>query len=229
MKSSKRILSIIIVLLIPVLSMTWFVRHESSGYASIELIAYPLLFGGLSIAVIYFLKRKFLRESPKDFNSGNGTWYSDILWGLLLVATYFILFFAFRATLSNVLSFHPNEELLGLMLDMRQSPLLIAIWFGPVLWIGISLYEELVRVFLLSSIWKEKESTGFVILSILLTSLIFGLAHYSQGSYGIVTIGIKSIIPAFFFYQKRRLMPLVYAHFLYDGIQVAMFLITFQE
>lgn len=228
MKSTKRILTIIIVLLIPIAAMTWFARHDSSGYASIELIGYPLIFGGISIVAIYLLKKRFLKESLKDFNSGNGTWYSDIVWGLLLVASYFVLFFFFRATLSNVLSFHPNEELLGLMLDMRQSPLLIAIWFGPVLWLGIALFEELVRVFLLSSFWKEKESTDFVIFTILLTSLIFGIAHYSQGSYGVITIGIKSIIPAFFFYQKRRMMPLVYAHVLYDGIQVALFLITFQ-
>ncbi|MER3318049.1 MAG: CPBP family intramembrane glutamic endopeptidase [Allomuricauda sp.] len=229
MKTSKRILSIIIVLLIPVLSMLWFTRHESSGYASIELIAYPLIFGGVSIVAIYLLKTRLLKEQLIDFNSGNGSWYTDILWGLLLTATYFILFFAFRATLSNILAFHPNSELLDLMLDMRQSPLLIAIWFGPVLWLGVALYEELVRAFLLTSIWKEKNSLLWITLSILLTSIVFGLAHYSQGPYGIVTIGLKSFIPAFFFYHKRRLMPLVYAHVLYDGLQVAMFLITYQS
>jgi len=209
--------------------MLWFGRHESTGYASIELIAYPLIFGGGSIVAIYFLKRQFLQESLKDFNSGNGTWYSDILWGLILAVGYFVLFFTFRETLSDLLSFNPNQELLGLMLDMRQSPLLIAIWFGPVLWLGIGLYEELVRIFLLASFWKVHESTGYVAFTILLTCLIFGLAHYSQGSYGMVTIGAKSIIPAIFFYKKRRLMPLVYAHVLYDGVQVAMFLITYQN
>ena len=77
MKSFKRIFSIILLLLIPIVSMTWFSRHESTGYASIELIAYPLLFGGISIVVIYLLKRFLLKESLQDFNDDHGTWYTD--------------------------------------------------------------------------------------------------------------------------------------------------------
>lgn len=228
MKSPKRLIAITIVLLIPLLSMIWFSRHESSGYASIELIAYPLLFGGFSILVIGLLKVHFLKEKLRDFNSGNGTWHSDVLWGFSLAAGYFILFFLFQSTLTGVLAFRPNEELLGLMLDMQQSTWLIILWFGPVLWLGVALYEELVRVFLLSTFWKEKESTAFVMISLLFTSLIFGLAHFSQGPYGMVTIGLKSILPALFFYQKRRLMPLILAHVLYDGLQVTAFLLTYQ-
>ena len=64
---------------------------------------------------------------------------------------------------------------------------------------------------------------------ILITSLLMGFGHWSQGPYGIVTITIKSLVACYFFYKKRRLMPLVYAHVLYDGIQVAALLITYPE
>ncbi len=229
MKLWKRILSIIIVLAIPLLSMVWFSRRDSSGFASIELIAYPLIFGGISIVIIFFLKKYFLGESNTDFNEGNSSWYQDILWGILLCLIYFFLFFIFRITLSDVLTFQSNQELLGLMLDMRETPLLIFLWFGPVLWIGIALYEELVRVFLLSTCWKINDKMPFILLSIGMTCLIFGLAHYSQGPYGMVTIGLKSIVPAIYFYNKRRIMPLIYAHVLYDGIQVALLLLTYHS
>lgn len=227
MKLWKRIYSIIIVLAIPLLAMLFFSRHQSSGYVTIELISYPLIFGGATIVIIYFLKKFILEESVKDFNKGLGSWYSDILWGIFLCIIYFSLFYVFRVTLSDILTFQTNRELLGLMLDMRESPLLVILWFGPVLWIGIALFEELVRVFILSTSWKINDKIPSVILSISLTCAIFGLAHYSQGSYGMVTIGLKSIVPAVFFYFKRRVMPLVYAHVLYDGIQVAMLLITY--
>lgn len=150
-------------------------------------------------------------------------------WGLLLTIIYFILFYVERMTLSNVLEFNSNMELLGLMLDMRNNPMLLLIWFGPVLWIGIALYEELIRVFILTSLWKWSDRFLWGIVAIIISVIIIGLAHWSQGSYGVVTIGIKSLVTGYFFFKKKRLMPLVYGHVLYDGIQVAMLLLTYPE
>lgn len=227
MKIIKQLIALTIIVLIPFGMMIWFRSHNSSGFASVELIIYPLLFGGLSIGILYLLKRFYLKEKFTEFNSGKGKWTTDILWGLALTTIYFILFYVERLTLSNILSFNSNMELLGLMLDMRKSPILLVIWFGPVLWIGIALYEELIRVFILSSLWKFSNKQVWSILVIIISALIIGFAHWSQGSYGIVTIGIKSIISGLFFYKYRRLFPLVIAHVLYDGVQVAMLLITY--
>lgn len=194
-----------------------------------ELIRYPLLFGGGSIVIVYLLKRYFLKESLTDFNAGKGNWTTDIAWGLLLTVVYFMLFYVERMTLSRILPFNSNMELLGLMLDMWESPLLLVIWFGPVLWMGIALYEELIRVFLLTSLWKWSELRVWSLLVILLSALIIGLAHWSQGPYGMVTIGIKSLVSGYYFWKKRRLMPLVYAHVLYDGLQVGLLLLTYPD
>lgn len=227
MKTIKQLIALTVIVLIPFGMMIWFRAHDSSGFASIELILYPILFGGSSIGVLYLLKRFFLKETFTEFNSGKGKWSSDILWGFGLTTIYFILFYVERLTLSNILSFNPNMELLGLMLDMRESPILLILWFGPVLWIGIALYEELIRVFILSSLWKISNKQIWSIAVIIISALIIGFAHWSQGSYGVVTIAIKSIISGLFFYKYRRLLPLVIAHVLYDGIQVAMLLITY--
>jgi len=229
MKIIKTLLALTIIVFIPFALMLWFRIHNSSGFASLELILYPLLFGGSSIGIIYLLKRFFLKEHLSDFNPGKGKWTTDILMGLALTAVYFVLFYIERLTLSDLLRFNSNQELLGLMLDMRRSPVLITIWFGPVLWIGIALYEELIRVFLLSSLWKFSNKLLWSLAVIILSAIIMGLAHWSQGSYGIVTIAIKSIISGFFFFKYRRLLPLVIAHVLYDGIQVALLLITYPQ
>ena len=227
MKNLKSLIALTIMVFIPFGMMIWFRSHQSSGFASTELILYPLLFGGGSIIVLYLLKKYFLKEPLSDFNSGKGNWKTDILWGFALVVIYFILFYVERLTLSNLLSFNSNTELLGLMLDMRESPWLLIIWFGPVLWIGIALYEELIRVFILTSLWKFSKNILWTVAVIMIASIIIGLAHWSQGSYGMVTIGIKSMVSGFFFYKYRRLAPLVIAHVLYDGIQVALLLLTY--
>ncbi len=225
----KSFIALSIIVFIPFGLMLWIRNHQSTGFASIELIIYPLLFGGLSIALLVLLKKYFLKEKLTDFNSGPGNWKTDIAWGLSLTLAYFILFYIERLTLANILEFSSNMELLGLMLDMRENPILLFIWFGPVLWIGIALYEELIRVFLLSSLFKWSDHIIWSITVILISAIIIGLAHWSQGSYGMVTIGIKSLVSGYFFFKKRRLMPLVYAHVLYDGIQVAILLLTYPD
>jgi membrane protease YdiL (CAAX protease family) len=52
-------------------------------------------------------------------------------------------------------------------------------------------------------------------------------AHSCQGPYGIVTIAIKSTVTGVFYYKHRRLLPLVLAHALYDGLQLGMLLLTY--
>ncbi|RLD76799.1 MAG: hypothetical protein DRJ07_15705 [Bacteroidetes bacterium] len=229
MKTLKSIIALSVIVLIPFGFMLWFRNHQTTGFATNELIIYPLLFGGSSILLLYLIKKYLLNEELSDFNSGKGSIVKDILWGFLLVVMYFILFYIERATLSNILTFRSNQELLGLMLDMRKSPLLLILWFGPVLWIGIALYEELIRVFMLTSLWKFSNNTLWIISSIFITAIIIGLTHWSQGSYGIVTIAIKSLVSGYFFYKIRRILPLIIAHVLYDGIQVAMLLIIYPQ
>ena len=229
MKIFKSISALIIIVLIPFGLMLWYRAHQSTGFASIELIAYPLLFGGGSVFVLYLLKKYFLKENVSVFNSGKGKLTTDLLWGFGLTIMYFILFYVERATLSNILSFRSNQELLGLMLDMRANPWLLVLWFGPVLWIGIALYEELIRVFILTNLWQFSKSNLWALAVIIISALIIGFAHWSQGSYGIVTIAIKSLVSGYFFYKVRRLLPLVIAHVLYDGIQVALLLLTYPQ
>ena len=226
-RSIRSIIALFIIVFIPFGLMLWIRLHQSSGFASIELIVYPLLFGGLSILILLALKKFYLKEDIEELSNGKGSWYGDIGWGVFLTLIYFFLFYIERMTLMGLLRFESNMELLDLMLDLRESPILLILWFGPVLWIGIALYEELIQVFILTTMWKWMEGKGWVVFVILFASILIGLVHWSQGPYGIVTVAIKSVVACIFFHYKRRLMPLVYAHVLYDGIQVAALLMTY--
>ncbi len=207
--------------------MAWYRVHQSSAFAAIELIVYPLLFGSIGIAAVTLLKRYYLGEPLSDLNRGTGGLATDVLWGLGLALACFALFFLAQATLRDVLEFRSNEELLGLMLDMRAQPWMVVVWFGPVLWVGIALYEELVRAFLLTELWSLSDNKAWLVAVIVAAAILFGLLHWSQGPYGIVTIAIKSTVIGFFYLRIRRVLPLVLAHVLYDGLQVGTFLFTY--
>ncbi len=224
---TKRTLAVLIVAGIPASLMLWYRVREATEFASVELILFPLLFGGLSLGVIYALKRYFLGEKVSQLNAGDGRLLTDVLLGLALTAVYFALFLAARYTLSDILAFTPNRELLGLMLDMRENPLLVVLWFGPVLWIGIALYEEVLRTFILTEMWSLSSRKIWIATAIVMCALLMGLLHWSQGPYGIATIAIKGAVIGAFYYRVRRLFPLVLAHVLYDGIQVGVLLLTY--
>lgn len=226
-QQARRVVALLVVVGLPASLMIWYRAHESTGFASVELIVYPLVFGSLGIAVIWLLKRFYLGESLYSLNSGEGSLVGDIFWGVVLTIVYFVLFFAARYTLSDLLAFTPNRELLGLMLDMRERPWMVVLWFGPVLWIGISLYEELVRAFLLSELWSFSVNKLWISTVVLFAAVVVGTTHWSQGPYGIVTIAIKSIVIGAFYFHRRRLLPLVIAHILYDGLQVGTLLLTY--
>jgi membrane protease YdiL (CAAX protease family) len=223
----RSLIALLLVVFLPFAVMIWIRIQQETGFTVEEMIRYPLLFGGAGILLLLILKRYFLKEPLKDFNAGVGTWITDIGWGFGLALIYFILFYLERATLMNVLEFRSNTELLGVVLDLRENPLRLFLWFGPVLWIGVALYEELIRVFLLDSLWKFSEKMIWIVFSIVLSGALMGLVHWSQGPYGIVTIAIKGMVSGFFFYKVRRLFPLVLAHVLYDGIQVGLLLLTY--
>ena len=66
MNRLKSIIALSIIVFIPFGLMIWIRNHQSTGYASLELITYPLIFGGLSIVVLILIKKYFLGEKLKD-------------------------------------------------------------------------------------------------------------------------------------------------------------------
>ncbi len=231
-KTSRSILAISVAILPINLIMIWYRLTQTENFTTTDMTVYPLLFGGGTIILILFLNKFLLKDTFKTtFNSGKGTLYWDILIGLGLTVIYFAMFFLERATLMQWIPRNspPNTELIDVMIDLANSPILIVIWFGPVLWIGIALFEELSRTFLLKSLWNISENNNWQITAIFLASALIGTVHLYQGLAGVISIGLKSVIMCFYFYKYRRLLPLVISHGLYDGLQFAFFVIQFQH
>lgn len=212
--------------------MIWYRLTQIENFTTTDMTVYPLLFGGGSIILILLLNKFLLKETFKEtFNSGKGTWYWDILIGFGLTIIYFTMFFLERSTLYEWIPNRnpPNTELINVMIDLANSPLLMVIWFGPVLWIGIALFEELSRTFLLKTMWNINENKDWHILAIFLASSLIGFVHLYQGTAGIISIGLKSLLVSFYFYKYRRLLPLIISHGLYDGLQFAFFIMQIQQ
>ncbi|WP_298238432.1 CPBP family intramembrane glutamic endopeptidase [uncultured Algibacter sp.] len=231
-KTFRNILAICIAILPINIIMIWYRLTQTENFSTTDMIVYPLIFGGGLCVLILALNKYLIRDTFKEtFNSGKGTWYWDTLVALGLTAIYFLMFFLERMTLYQWIPNNnpPNTELIDTIITLANNPLLIIIWFGPVLWIGIALFEELSRVFLLKCLWNINDNKNWHIVAIFLASALIGIAHLYQGTAGIISIGLKSVIMSFYFYKYRRLLPLVISHALYDGIQFAFFIVQFQS
>ncbi len=231
-KTLRNILAISIAILPVNIVMIWYRLTQTENFSTTDMTIYPIIIGG-GISLLIILLNRYLIESSfkQTFNSGKGIWYIDILTGIGLTAVYFIMFFIERATLYQWIPNNnpPNRELINTMIDLANNPLLMVIWFGPVLWIGIALFEELSRVFMLKCLWNVNNNKGWHTIVILLTSMLIGVSHLYQGTAGIISIGLKSVVICIYFYKYRRLLPLIISHALYDGLQFAFFIVQFQN
>jgi len=207
--------------------MIWYRLTQTESFTTFDMLFYPLLLGGGNILLILALNRFLLKESFNKFNSGTQTWYSDILSGVGLSMVYFVLMFAERATLSGILSQGkpPSQEVLNLMFDLAGNPLLLAFWLGPVVWIGVAMFEEISKVFFLTCLWGISKNKSWEIATVFFVAAAFGLTHLYQGTFGIVSSGIQGLVAGFYFYKYRRIWPLIISHALYDSFQIVMFVI----
>lgn len=231
-KAFRNILAISIAILPINLLMIWYRLTQAQSFSTTDMIVYPLLFGGGSILLILLLNKYLVQASFKTtFNPGKGNLPADVTAGLALTAVYYGMFFVERLTIYQWIPQNnpPSTELIDMLVDLANNPLLMLIWFGPVLWIGIALFEELSRVFLLKCLWNINTNKNWHLTAILLTSTLIGVVHLYQGTAGIISIGLKSIVICLYFYKYRRLLPLIISHGLYDGIQFMFFIIQIRQ
>lgn len=204
--------------------MIWYRLTHAEAFTTFQMLAYPLIFGGANILLILLLNRYLIKGKFRDFNTGKGVWYWDIPIGIALTLVYFLLLGIERPTLSKLLPQGPppSQEVLNLITNLAQNPVLLAIWLGPVVWIGVAAFEELIRVFFLNCLWKLSEKKAWEVLAIIIVSASIGMVHLYQGSFGIISVGIQSLVMGFYYYRFRRIWPLIISHALYDSVQIIL-------
>lgn len=229
--AARRFLAVAIGVLPVHAGLLW---HRLSGgdvFTVAEMLAYPLGVGGANILLILLLDRFLLKAPRRGFSPGAGTVPGDLGWGIVLLAAYFLLMAVERALLGAWLPGGKplSPELLNLLRGLVRDPLLLALWLGPVLWVGVALFEETARVFTLKTLWGIRDSAAWRGGVILAFAALFGLAHLYQGWIGVVSTGVQAVVSGLFYLRFRRLGPLVWAHGLFDGIQVAQLVILLRS
>jgi len=200
----------------------WSHLTKESPYTLQDLFLYPMVVGSLGIVWMVFLYTTLCGEPLSSLNLKPGRWPRDLLMGTLLTLALFTWRLIEGMTISQWLPRQsPPPEILNLIMGLAESPLLLALWLGPVVWIGVAVFEELGRVFILNRLWCVWSHPVAQWGVLLFSAVLFGLAHIYQGPQGAVSVGIIGLISGIAYRFWGRVWPLIIAHALFDTIQIA--------
>ncbi len=197
-----------------------------------ELLLYPLLMGGGAIIVILFLLKFVCGEGIACLNLKPGRWLYDIAAGIMLATVLLLLFIVQQSMVARWFpqpSASLSQQQLTLFTSLARNPLLVAIWLGPVVWVGVAGFEELSRVFMLnrlSIVWPGPAARWVILL---LSALLFGLAHLYQGRANVSAMGLQGLIYGWYYLTFGRVWPMIIAHALYDSLQVVQVVVLFSR
>jgi len=195
-----------------------------------ELFLYPLLLGGGCVLLTLLMYRFVCGEPIRSLNLKPARWYTDLLAGILLAALFLGLLVLQQAVQSRWFPRSggpPPEELVTLFTGIANDPVLLAVWLGPVAWLGVATFEELTRVFLLNRLWAVWPGTPGRWMVMLFSAVLFGMAHIYQGPVNAVAIGLQGLLYAIYYQRFGRVWPMIIGHALYDSAQVIQVVMAF--
>lgn len=230
-KKTKSILALLVTVLPMSFYMIWFRLHQTENFTIFDMLFYPLIIGGGMSLFIIWLNKSFLRSNfKKTFNPAREPVSSDVVMGIILAIIYFVMLAIERQTIYQWFpQTNPaSREVMGAFEKIAYNPLLLTLWLGPVLWIGVAFFEEISRVFMLKCLWNLSNSKSWQIIVVFLVSLLIGLTHLHQGTAGILSVGLQSLLMGLYFYKFKRILPLILSHGLYDGIQIIGMVMQFR-
>lgn len=201
----------------------WMYLLRDSAPDVSEFFLGPLLFGGGMIFWMIFLHVVLCRDKLSALGIGRDGFWQDVSVGLIMGLGLLGLKFLTDPWLKALFApAPPSEEIFLLIQTVVSDPLLLGLWLGPVVWIGIAGFEEFWRVFVLRRLWLVFPGRVAAWLVLLVVSVLIGLAHGYQGPAAILSIGFKSVLMGWYFMRARRIRPLIVAHAVYDSVQIAM-------
>ena len=217
--------------LVPMVALVlWTYVLRESPLTVAGLLLWPLLGGGCLILWLLFLHVLVSGDSLESLGLLKDRVWLDLLLGAAGSLVLLAMKLGFQATLARFFPpSPPAEEIVELLSGLSRNPWLLALWLGPVVWIGIAGFEELWRAFMLRRLWRVWGGGFGRWSSLFIVSALFGLAHSYQGPAAVVEIGLISVPMGWVFMATGRLRTLVAAHALYDSIQIAFALIVIRQ
>ena len=234
-ESSKRRLStrilVVLIAFVPPYAVALGTNLSGRTITLDQLFLYPLVLGGGTIILILLMHRYILGEPLATLQLKPGRWYSDILAGVFLGLLSLGLKLVQGFVQSSLFAAQPNppaEEIVTLFRGIAGNPMLIALWLGPVVWIGVAAFEELIRIFALNHLWRvwPRPQTKWLVL--IGTAVLFGLVHIYQDPLSMLFITIQGLLYGWYYLKFGRVWPLIIAHAIYDSLQVVQILMVFQ-
>jgi len=191
------------------------------------ILTYTTLGAGIMIIAILLLLWFLCGEKPKELNLKPGAWWKDLLGGTVLVGLGLLAKYALDPTIIKYFQRASNSEsgLGNLFSELATNPLLMVLFLGPALLIGVAGLEELSRVFFITR-WMRISSTKLWLgVGVLLSAVLFGLVHLYQGPAGAVSVALNGLIMGLWYLRFGRIFQLIVSHYLYDAVQFMMVLI----
>jgi membrane protease YdiL (CAAX protease family) len=185
-------------------------------------IFYLAVISPLAIVIAFLLLRFLCRENYRDLNLKPGKLSSDLLAALILSLVILVANvgsnFVFSELLPNSFS---STSVKYLFIEVASNPGLLALFVGPLIFLGAA-SEELIRVFLLSRLWKAWPSSMGKSIAVIISACLFGLIHIYRGPVHIAWTAILGLIMALYYLRFGRVVPLILAHYVTNAIQVVV-------
>lgn len=195
---------------------------SENPYSPRDFILYATAISAPIIILLLLLLRFLCLETPRDLNLKPGKWSTDFLAAIILSFVTLTANIASTSLVSELLPSPPNTAVVNLFTWLHQSPVMLALFLGLFLWIGVA-QEELTRVFLLSRIWKISPSSSIRCVTILFAAVLFGLSHAWQGPTRIVCASIYGLIMGMYYFRFGRVAPMIISHYFTNALQVVVF------
>ena len=184
---------------------------------------YLAVISPLSIVIVLLLLRFLCGEKPRDINLRQGKLSSDLLAMLILTTVILLTNVVSTYFLSELLPDSPSStSVTNLFEELASNPGLLVLFAGPLFLLGAA-SEEVVRVLLLSRLWKVWPSTPARLASVVISAVLFGLIHLYQGPVNATWTAIFGLILAFYYLRFGRAAPMILSHYMTNALQIVLF------
>jgi membrane protease YdiL (CAAX protease family) len=208
----------------------WVYVLQDGGVTLRGMFVGPLAGGGALGLWILFLHRVVCGDGLDRLGFARERPELDVLIGAGLSMGLLAFHFAYAATVGRLFPPRPPAPgIVELLSGVARNPWLLALWLGPVVWIGVALFEELARAFLLRRLWQAWPGVASAWVGILVVSTLTGLVHAYQGPAAIFSIGLLSILLGGFYLRTGRIRALIVSHALFDSVQIVMAVVTIRQ
>ena len=196
---------------------------EILGGPSLSLrsfVVYLAVICPLSLGVALLVLQFICGESPRTLNLRSGGLFADLLGALVLSCVTLAAGVVATSLLSALFpQAASGTSIRELFKGLAGNPGLLALFLGLLMPLGAA-SEEVIRVFLLSRLWKMWPGAPGKAFAVVLSAGLFGLLHLYHGPVAIVWTALYGLIMALYYLRFGRVLPMILSHYLTNALQV---------